>query len=505
MKQIWRTSALLVGLMMMYKLLGFAEKVVLAAAFGLGAQSDAYVAGSGAILLLGFLITDVIGPALIPVLLAHPSTAPRTLANTATWVLLCTLPLTWLCYRSASGVARLFGPGFDAHTLQLTTQIVRICVLSLPTLALAAVWTGWHHAQQHFVRPAVADLLLKLGPLLGLALLGGLTGLAWGVVVGAGMRALMLGLVRLPLRPRLRFDPHWREVLRAALPLLITAGISLQLMGVVETAIASTLSSGAVTALSYARRIVDVPVMVVPQVVARTIFPSLTQLVLTQQTVRMVQLLHLCVRVTLLALAPLTVMGILLATPIVQLLLQRGAFDPAAVVPTATALAAVMPTLPALALAVLLMRFNYAVGDTWWPSVIRVVGTLLHIGLALWSRRWGLLGLGLASSIVVWLEALALIAVAYRHFKLSLRIDLRFWLVLIGALLATAAMVMSLRHLLPTPQGSLALLLYLSGCSVCGLVVYGLVLSVGQIDEWRTGWRWFRRRLALRQSSAGEP
>ncbi|HEY1016081.1 MAG TPA: lipid II flippase MurJ, partial [Herpetosiphonaceae bacterium] len=409
-----RTSGLLIGLTVCYKLLGFVEKLVLAAVFGTSAQADAYLAGSSVVLLVGFLIQDIAAPALVPVLMADRAAGRRTIRATLSLVALIALGLTALSWLGAPLLALLFGPGFDAPTLALTAEIIRIGILALPALCLAAVLAAWSHAEGRFVRPALADTILKICPVIGIVLTRSLAGLTVGLAAGAWLRLLLIAS-----SPGAPVKPEWapREqglgrVLHLAWPLLLTALVSTHLLSVIETALASTLGVGAVAAYAYARRILDVPVILVPQVVARLIFPGLAALFQAGDLARLRDHLRQMVRLTLLALVPLSALGFVLADPIIRLLLERGAFDRDSAERTALVFRAVLPGLPAHALATLLVRWNYAAGDTRWPSVIRGASAALHIGLAAYARRWGLAGLGAATTLVQWLETLALLAAA---------------------------------------------------------------------------------------------
>ena len=492
---LWRLSALLAGATLLYKLLGFAEKLVLAHVFGTSATADAYIAGAGVVLLVGFLLADIANPALIPVLLGDPAGARRTFGGTLGWVLFGSFPLAALGWWRAAGLARLFGPGFDEPTQALTASIIRVGMVALPALCVTAIVIAWYQAHGHFMRPALADIALKLGPLAGIAGLGGVQGLAWGLMLGALVRLALLLNHRVPLRPQIDGrDAGLRKVVHGAWPLLLTSLVSVHLIGVIETALASTLGTGAVAALAYARRIVDVPIILAPQIVARVAFPLLTDLAIRRDQAALAVLLRRCVRFSMLLLLPLTIVGTLLSTPLVRLLLERGAFDTRSVAPTSIAMMTILPGLPALALSILLVRFNYATGDTRRPSGIRVAGAVLQIGLALWWRRWGLAGLGWATTVSLWVETIALFAVARAAIQAPRDRDRRFWLILLLAGLSCGGAVLWGRTLLPEPDGTGALFGYLAANTLLGCGAYAVVLGFGRIAELRDGWALLRRR-----------
>ncbi|HYF63673.1 MAG TPA: lipid II flippase MurJ [Herpetosiphonaceae bacterium] len=488
-----QTSALVIGATILYKLLGFTEKLVLAHFFGTGPAADAYLAGSGVVLLVGWLLGDIAGPSLIPVLLGDPASARRTLGAILGWTLVCVLPLSAAAWAGAAGLARVFGPGFDAATLAMTADVIRIGILALPVICAAVVISAWYQAQERFVRLSLAELWLKVGPLLGVALLGGLRGLTLGLVLGAALRLISLVGRAVPLRPNLvRGDSGLAAALRGGWPLMMTALVSVHLIGVIETALASTLGGGAVAALAYARRVVDVPIILAPQVVARVAFPSLTTLALKRDTAALNTALRRFVRLTILIFVPLAVIGVVLTTPLVRMLFERGAFDERSVADTSAAMLTIMPGLPALALSVLLVRFNYAVGDTRRPSVIRLLGALTQIGLALWWRRWGLAGLGWATTVSLWAETLALLWAARRAVQAPPDVDLGWWLRVALAGAGCAAVVRAAAALLPPLEGTLGHLVALSGLSALGCATYGAVLALlrvvrpADLRRWRS-------------------
>ena len=473
-KSILHTSAIVAGATLLYKILGFIEKVALASVFGTRPEADAYLAAAAVVLLMGFLLADIAAPALIPLLLAEPDHAQSTLRTISGLVLLVSLPLTGLAIVGSDQLARLFGPGFAPQTHALASQVIKIGMLAFPALCLTSILTAWYQTYDRFARPAFADLALKLAPVLGIIVTRSVYGLAWGLVIGAMVRCGLLLSPSVPIMPRFRLrDQRVQQVLHNAMPLLMTSLVSVHLISVIENAIASTVSSGAVAAMTYARRIVEVPVILAPQVIARVVFPWLSQLAIDRDFGALQRLLQRSIRFTVAGLAPLTILGMVLATPLVRLLLERGAFDQTAVQQTSLAMLTAMPGLPALALTTLLMRFNYAVGDTRRPSMIRVAGAFAQIGLALWWRRWGIAGIGLAATVALWLETIAMLVVARRAVHASHASDRAFWLMTGIASMTTAASTWWLMHQFDHATGTLALLLELSGVSVVGLLGYG--------------------------------
>ncbi|MFD3166289.1 murein biosynthesis integral membrane protein MurJ [Herpetosiphon sp. NSE202] len=493
---IVRTSLILIAATAAYKVLGFAEKLALAHFFGTSTTADAYLAGAAVVLLMGFLLGDIAGPTLVPMILHDRAASPRTLRASLGLVGLAAVPLTCLGWLYAVQLARLFGPGFDQPTLLMTAKIIRIGLLAFPVMCFSAVLGAWYQAFEQFTRPALADLMLKLVPVIALLATGSVYGLAWGLVVGAVLRLIPLLQADVPWLPSWRWrGAQLTTVLQHAYPLLLTSLVSVHLISVIENAIASTVGAGAVAAQTYARRIVEVPIILLPQVLGRVLFPILTGLVLERNYQALQHWLARCWRWSLLLTLPLMVLGMVLCQQIVALLLQRGAFDQQSVQMTSTALWAALPGLPALALSTLLIRFSYAMGDTRWPSVMRVLGALLQIGLALWWRRWGLTGLGWATTVSLWAETLALAWLAQKTVQQPMGLNWRFtWQVGFASGVAGVAAWLVMQTWQPSSTASL--LLSLSSASLVGLIGFMLILALGRNAEIGLLWqRWQQGKI----------
>ncbi len=158
----------------------------------------------------------------------------------------------WLLPRVASG--------FSGEKIEMTT---RLLVMLLPYILLsgvAALWSAVLNAQERFagvlLTPVVSPLLITF--LLLIFPAGGISVLAYGVLMGALIETILLGaMVRaggLPLLPRWQgWTAPVREVLRQFLP----AAAGGMLMGstlFVDQSMAAMLPGGSVAALSYGNK-----------------------------------------------------------------------------------------------------------------------------------------------------------------------------------------------------------------------------------------------------------
>ncbi|MFO7586176.1 MAG: lipid II flippase MurJ, partial [Anaerolineales bacterium] len=178
---------------------------------------------------------------------------------------------------------------------------------------------------------------------------------------------------------------------------------------------------------------------------------------------------------------------ILLATPIVAMLYQRGAFDATAVEMTAWALAWYAAGMVGHALYEVLTRAFYAQQDTKTPVIVGLLAMSLNVVLSFvlsaWFRQIGWMphgGLALANSLATALEVLILFIILHRrlggvHGRAQLDGLLRFGL-------AAAAMT---AFLLAWNQFTAELNPWLAGLGgvALGGAVYGLGLVLLRVSE----------------------
>jgi putative peptidoglycan lipid II flippase len=112
------------------------------------------------------------------------------------------------------------------------------------------------------------------------------------------------------------------------------------------------------------------------------------------------------------ALAGLLVLG----SPILTVLFERGSFTAADTARTAAALAGYLSGLWAYALVYLFSRAWFALGRPHLPVLAGAIALVVNIGLNLWwVRVWGTFGLALATGVAGWVDALLLGLLLWRR------------------------------------------------------------------------------------------
>lgn len=333
-----------------------------------------------------------------------------------------------LIYIFASPITSWFiVPGFsDARQLQVV-ELTRIIIIGQIILAVGSFFVGVLQSFQRFIIPAFASVFYNLGIILGIIFLHssmGITGAAWGVILGASLHSLIqIPLVwSLGFRFRLSsglFHPGVREIIR--LMSMRTVGLAAeQVNETVGIALASLSAIGSVGFLTFAQHLQVVPIGLFGATLAQAALP-----VLSSERARgrieefKITLLTTMHQILFLAL-PATAILIVIRIPAVRLVFGASQFNWPATVLTAQTLAFLAIGLSAQAISLLLVRGFYALKDTRTPVIVSLVVVALNISLSVYFiviLKMEVWSIGLANSISVILSAFLLFWTL--HFKVG--------------------------------------------------------------------------------------
>jgi len=307
-------------------------------------------------------------------------------------------------------LVELVAVGFrgDPEKLLLTTRFTQIMFPFLLVISLAALLMGILNTLHIFSWPAIAPVFFNLGIILFILLFYRDIGpyvLAWGVLAGGiGQFAVQLIPFRrqgLSLAPLFSFWKNMglQQVFRLMLPVTFALAVS-QINTLVDRIIASTTREGAVSALYFADRLMELPLGIFGIAIATAILPPLSRYALQKNEDDWSRTLNQGIRYVLFIMLPLSVLLVLFRYESVTLVYERGQFDRQATMMTAHALLYYAPALVFLSLAHVLTRAFYSLKDSKTPVRISVIAVGINIVLDLVLVRFmDFPGLALATTL----------------------------------------------------------------------------------------------------------
>jgi putative peptidoglycan lipid II flippase len=403
------------------RVLGLARDTVLAAVFGAGNEMDAFVVAFRIPNLVRELFAEgAMSAAFVPTFTKYLTLNGKAAAwklgnNVLNALLVVTGLLVTLGFVATTPLVTAYAGDYSAvpGKLGLTITLARVMLPFLTLAAIAAAVMGMLNSLRHYFVPALAPaafnvatiacalLLTPVMPAIGqprimaiaiAAILGGLGQIAvqWPALRAEGFR----------YAPTLdRHDPGLREVVMLMGP--GTLGLAAtQINLLVSTQLAVGLGTGAVSWLQYAFRLMNLPIGLFGVSIATAVLPAVARHAAIDDRQAVSKTVARGITLMLMVNVPASVGLFLLATPIVQLLLERGHFLRADTVATAAAVQCYAIGLVGYSAARIAAPVFYALRRSGLAVLLSTITIVVNLALSLILVQWlGFRGLAVATSL----------------------------------------------------------------------------------------------------------
>ena len=438
---LFKSASIVSGLTLISRITGLMRELLIASTFGASALTDAFnVAFRIPNLFRRLFAEGAFSQAFVPVLAAsrqqHGDEATHVLINQVATLLVWALVLTSmvgvvgapaLVWAIASGLQQS-PDGFEAAVVMTRWMFPYIAFMSLVALA-AGVLNTW----KRFAVPAATPVLLNIsmiaaawwgGPWFARLGVAPIYALSAGVMLGgvAQLAVQLWALHRLGLLPRVGLG--WtavkeayqgdgpKRILQLMAPALLGVSVA-QISLLINTQIASHLSPGSVSWLSYADRLMEFPTALLGVALGVVLMPQLSAAKAANDTAKYSDMLDWGLRLVVVLALPCALALLVFSPALVAVLYNYGAFSAHDVQQTTLALMGYGVGLLGLVAIKVLAPGYYASQDIRTPVRIAVAvlvmtqlfnlalvpylahaGLALSIGLgALVNAAWLLLGL----------------------------------------------------------------------------------------------------------------
>lgn len=416
--RIARSTGVLTLATALSRVLGFVRDILLAHLFGTMIQAQAFVVAFRLPNLLRDLVAEgAVASALVPGLSWH-----RTKGDAASFwgvsqaifskllVLLCAIGLLGIL--AAPAIVRVVAPGFvsDPEKFALTVLLTRILFPFITLVGLWAYFMGLLNTLDRFGVPALGPAILNLSMIVACVWFAPRTNPAVvAVAIGVMVGGVIQLLVQIPVALRNGFRWRWRwnypganDILRLLGPRMAGSAVyqANVLIDTILASLGSIVGEGAVAALYFANRLIQLPLALFGTASAQASLPSLAEQSAVGDLRGFGTTLQAVMRMVAFVILPSSAGLIVLASPIIRGLFERGAFDQHASAMTSQALLCYSFGLLAYSLNKVLTGAFYALHDTWTPVKLAVEVVVVNILVCLvlmWPLRVS--GLALAASL----------------------------------------------------------------------------------------------------------
>jgi putative peptidoglycan lipid II flippase len=282
---------------------------------------------------------------------------------------------------------KFFLPGYanDIHYNELIL-ITRILLLSPIFLGISNFLSSITQIHKRFLVYALSPLVYNIGIICGIIFLFpayGLTGLIWGVVIGAFLHmAIQIPFIlHKGLFPKIRVNIEWRslkKVVLVSLPRTLTLSTN-QLASFFLISLASFMTAGSISIFNLSLNLQSVPLSIIGVSYSSAIFPTLSKYFVRGERNEFLAKMIETARHIIFWSIPITILFIVLRAQIVRTIYGSGNFNWSDTRLTAAALALFIISVVGQSLVLLFVRAYYAEGKTTKPLFVNVVSAIVIV------------------------------------------------------------------------------------------------------------------------------
>ncbi len=375
------------------KLLGYGEKLLLAYFWGTSSMVDVYTVVITLVLSLYILFREIVEPGFLNVFLDLRTKGKHQQA----WELFTFIGLLIVAVSISISVfvmvfdtetIRFLAPGFVADKVLMAAGLLKVSIPAIIFLNLSILTNITLNGLKRFVAPASGEFIFKGAIILALLFFFkflGIIGIGIGMMVGAiGKLAFHMKILLKEYKPNhLGWKTlHARSVWVLTWPLVIGVLFS-QASGIIDNVFASKLMEGTISALSFAKKIVELPILLFPYILSIVVFPYFAEMSKKGESEKQRKLLVGSLQWIIIVFIPLSFFFVINSEALIRLIFERGAFDINSTLLTSKPMTIYAIGLIFLAVETIIVIFYYGNADMKTPIVAGIACVVLNIVLTI--------------------------------------------------------------------------------------------------------------------------
>ena len=457
-KSILKATALVVGLTLVSKALGFLKSIIQASYFGATIYTDAYNIANGFVSNILFMLVTAISVSFVP-LYIQSKQANREKEFATKAITFLTI-VSALLIVAAPLIIRILVPSYSPEQQLITINYFRVLVLGLIFALNAYMFTSVLNAEKIYGYSAVGSVVNSLTLIVFTFLFAKTLGV-WVLVISMSLSYFIQWMI-LYIRGR-RY---------ASISLkygLYDEKIRLLLLAVGE---------GVVTAVSYSAILNEFVIQLMGQPIQTVLFTELSEAGAAKDTKRISSLISNSYKIILIIGIPIVVVMLFGSYDIVRIVYGHGKFSAEAVKNCAVGLQMYSLCLLPVSVKKVLTKAYYAQNETRRPMIIGVFEVMLNIGLSIWwVRYWGVYGVVGATAAASFTFIIVMLADYNRKYDcvLSIKEIVSYWNIIVG----TIIVMITMRYFSMLPINS-ALLSFVCKTAMAFLVFYLSLIITGE-------------------------
>lgn len=411
-----KSAVLLFVLMISSKVLGLLRDSIMNFYYKPGMITDAYNTASRIPnfmfgIIAGGLITTFIPIYSQIVKKEGRERANKFMNNALTTIFLMTLVLFGLGMIFTEELVKINAMGYVDEKLAMTVDFTKVTLFALLTNGVFSIFSAYQQYENRFYVTPLTGFFLNGAIIFGIIASNQTTRpilMVYGLVLGSLLQlifTLIMAYTKSDYRYKLTFDmkdQYIKPLVVMALPIIFGSSIS-QINSLIDSTIASTLGTNAVTNISLANRINDAVFSLFVGSLTTVMYPTIIRQANDKDYTTLKSTITEIMNLTSLVVIPATIGVIVLANPIVTLFFKNDAEITYLIV---IALIGATVGLFGMSIKDILVKTFYALNDSRTPVFASVVQIVVNVVLNLLLAPYlNIAGLTLATSISAYVGA----------------------------------------------------------------------------------------------------
>ncbi len=315
----------------------FVIQAAIASKFGVGFEMDAFLAANTIPQYISTVVIGSMGFVFLPLFIDYSLKNKKEelwilTSSVINIFLLLLLVILIFCYFFSNGLLKIVVPGIDQKTLKSAQFLSLIIWPSILFSGAISLLTNIYNSFQRFIWPSFISLLgsaIYLAFLLILVMFYGITGLAISFVLALLFQIFLLLPIMLKDKVysfKIKIGKQRLFELAHILLPLIFLNIICKSNVLVERFLASNMPKGSISYLGYTAKLMSFPLLILSTGIPMVIFPKMALDYAAGDIASLRRTLSKGIEIMWFFVAPVIVLGIVFAFPIVKITLTRGNF-----------------------------------------------------------------------------------------------------------------------------------------------------------------------------------
>ena len=485
-------------MLLLSKSLGFVREIIIAAYYGATYQTDAYNMALRIIELLIIVLAAGASTVIIPMyhekLVENGKSSADLFVNSIITIttVLCTA-VTILCIVAAPILVKAVAPGFSSDVAELTVNITRIMLVSVIFTNLSGFLCSVAKLNDKFAITVIVGYPASIITIIMTVFFAKYIGI-YALVVSSTLFALIeVPILIVSLKNIFKLKVTFYipksdliKLIKLSIPIYIGAGLW-EVSVVIEKILASGLSEGSISAMSYASKLRELPNSILTTVIITVVFPMLSKNAADKDYSSLRTSVSNAISYLFIILLPVIAICVFYSKEITKIIFERGAFTADVTALTSTLFAAsIISLIFSVGLSVVSNAF-YSIQDMKTPQISKAIAVACNIIAAfLLVKRYNAIGLMIASSGAIFVNFLILFIQFWRRLG-GLNI-MKFVKDIIKCAVSMICMI-PFFYLFEILRNHLPLFIFVACSTIVSFCIYGLLLYLLKVELFQNALR----------------